>query len=603
MVEDEQEQSNNEEEESYSSMSLNSTFKIIYDFFLIPFIVSLIVTVLLYLVFTRYTNYDIWVIIILLVVAFILILYIVSYIIYMPKPRIHYMMSIVTGDVKSLDELPFTHMENKENEFMAIGSTPIVIDGKTHIFLGGSKEQDDSLLIWNDTEGKYEDIIDKTNLSDKSRQTMSAVSFDFDGDGKTDLIIGRVGEVVIYKQLSGYQFKKIVIALPKDKVPTALSISDFNKDSKPDIYISYFIPQNKFRGAIFNDPKHNRDNQLLMGLGNMKFRDVTVRTKSAGKSNTFTSAWIDIDNDSYPDLVLAHDSHEVEILRNKQGKGGREFESTTPFDGKGNWMGIGAGDLDKDGDTDLFLTNIGADFSKSEASQGDIRKDQKQIFKHILLRNDGQFKFTEISDELDMSGDGFGWGAIIEDLNHDGKMDILFGENFAMNILTKIFPGVGYYYKNITREKNTKYPKMTMKREFTYRNPGMAQTPMLADTKGDGIKDVIWVNMTGNSYIQQRKPDDPELVNNNYINVKLPDAAEFVNAKVIVTLEGGKELMQEVIQGGTGFGGKNNEFLTFGLGKATKIKEVRVHTIHDSTFSIQSPQLNSTIMLKMMKEG
>ncbi len=55
------------------------------------------------------------------------------------------------------------------------------------------------------------------------------------------------------------------------KFPLALSISDYNKDNKPDIYVSYYINFNKYKGTVFNDPSHNRKNVLLQGQGNDKF--------------------------------------------------------------------------------------------------------------------------------------------------------------------------------------------------------------------------------------------------------------------------------------------------------------------------------------------
>ena len=172
---------------------------------------------------------------------------------------------------------------------------------------------------------------------------------------------------------------------------------------------------------------------------------IILKKKEKKKIHYYYYYYVDLNNDTWPDIVLSNDSGEIEILENKQGK---YFKTHKPYNYKGNWMGVGIGDINNNGKQDLFLTNIGTDVKDDKFAYGDIKKDQKQTFKHVLLRNDGEFRFTEISDKMGVSHKGFGWGAIIDDLNMDGKMDLLFSEGFQMNPLYLLFPGVGYYYEN-----------------------------------------------------------------------------------------------------------------------------------------------------------
>jgi hypothetical protein len=592
------------------------------------FIPVFVMVILLHFILTRFTNFD-WFgylgIIILFVCSVILFMIFVR----LPNPRKYYLLSIYNGDDKRLHNMTSKDSRPSDYEVLQkfaidrlepyIGSTPIEVSGKTHIFLGGYFEHNDQLLVWNDVMGKFNNVILDSGLDDKTSDdsTLSAMSIDLDGNGKQDLIVGRKKNVCLYKQMSDGKFvKEVLYNNPKNTIPLAISVSDFNKDGRPDIYVSNFTEMKKFRGAVFNDPSHNKDNILLQGVKktgidnnkekyDIKFKNVTSEMGAKGKSNTFTSAWVDLDKDGFPDLVLAHDSSEVEILRNRgiNEKNGEHlgFESIIPYEGKGNYMGLGVGDIDHDGDMDLFFTNIGVEHQesvgKSAIVSGDLRKDQAHLQKtqHILLRNDGNFKFTEIGEKTGIDGKGFGWGAIIEDLNMDGKMDILFGTNFMMYYLSDLLGrNVGYYYKwiGLNRDGMPQY-----KREFKYLTSSYNQTPMLVDTQGDNVKDVVWVNMAGRTQIQLRDTSD---LDGNFLNVKLPENTDFVNAKVVIELGNGKVMYNEVIQGGVGFGGDQENVISFGLGEESVVKEVRVHRLDGKIYKVSNPNINSTLTLRQL---
>jgi hypothetical protein len=245
-------------------------------------------------------------------------------------------------------------------------------------------------------------------------------------------------------------------------------------------------------------------------------------------------------------------------------------------------MGIGAGDIDNDGDIDLFLTNIGTDTKKNKMSLGDIKKGQKQDFKHILLQNDGNFKFTEISKEKGINGEGFGWGALLHDWDNDSNMDLIFSENTFLYPKHYLFPNPGQLFLGGSKK---------LKRNFKYPNRNFGQTPLITDVNRDNKKDLIWINMSGPSltYLNNN--------NNNYIIISLPMKAEFLNCRIVVDT-GKKKFYRENIQGGTGFGGDTNDNnIQVGLGSISKIKEIRVYTITDKKYIVKSPKINSVIKL------
>ena len=70
---------------------------------------------------------------------------------------------------------------------------------------------------------------------------------------------------------------------------------------------------------------------------------------------------------------------------------------------RGYGMGVAAGDIDRDGDVDLYVTNYGPD---------------------VLLQNNGDGSFTDVTEQYGLGHPGWGASASFVDWNHDGHLDL-----------------------------------------------------------------------------------------------------------------------------------------------------------------------------------
>ncbi|MCP4450597.1 MAG: VCBS repeat-containing protein, partial [Planctomycetes bacterium] len=86
--------------------------------------------------------------------------------------------------------------------------------------------------------------------------------------------------------------------------------------------------------------------------------------------------------------------------------------------------GVALFDFDNDGDIDLYFLN-GAALKGTQA---------KTVARNALYRNDGGWKFTDVTESTGVGDPGYGLGVAIGDYDNDGHRDI-YVNNFGPNVL------------------------------------------------------------------------------------------------------------------------------------------------------------------------
>ena len=493
---------------------------------------------------------------------------------------------IVKTNIQKFKEIQvdFHHKwDDTVHPFLAAAVIDIDQDQKMEIFVGGGNNQADGLFSYQN--GKLVNIIQATGLSSLAA-THGATSIDMDNDGDVDLLVARDNGIFLYLNNQGvFQKNKIPVNFPKNSIPLNIAVADIDKDQDLDLYISVFVSFPAFRSATYNDPEHAKTNILLLNKGDLIFEDITSSSGTASKNNTFTSAFLDLDGDQWQDLVVAQNTGEIEIFRNL---GSGVFEPVPLRTDYGFWMGLVVGDIDEDGDQDLFFSNVGKTIP-SFLTRGDLRDDQQDTLGWLLLLNEGNFKFKDVTKQYNLINRGFGWGGVFEDLNHDGMLDLLVAQNYIKWPFHKIWklPARTTLQLPSSKGGNAFFHFADLGLENSY----FGQAPLIVDIDNNGVQDVLWINMDGplRAFLNQTTA--------NYLTVVLPDNLEFLGARVTIKTNAKTSYTRESLAN-IGMSTDQTTELSFGLGNSASVSQVIVQKLDGEKILIENPKINQKLFIK-----
>lgn len=505
-------------------------------------------------------------------------------------------------------------------------------------------------LYRNNHDGTFTDVTAAAGVGFKG-VGMGAAWADYDNDGDLDLVVTSYDRLVLYRNRGDGTFEDVSAPAGLDKHRgfwAGASWADYNRDGRADLYICGYVKyqfKSDFAGRaskqftevvpfMLNPSSYPPERNLLLhNNGDGTFTDVA---KKAGVENlsgrSLSAAWADYDADGWPDLYVANDISDNVMYRNLgNGRFADVSHAAWVADYRGA-MGLGVGDWDVDGDTDIFVTHWMAQenalysnlivtpgsavaaVSPTASGQADRRTPVRPpALQPAALpvaavgtpppqRPNAARPRLRFQDVADMEGLGqialqaIGWGTSFFDYNNDGLLDL-----FVVNGSTfqeeqnprRLVPMKNFLFWNKGPEEG--FFEVREVSGAVFREARVGRGAALADYDNDGDVDVFVVNHGERPWLLRNEGG----TNNHWLKVRLrgqrSDRTAF-GARVEIETERGRQNQEIASQ--SSYLSQSALEAHFGLGQSARVRRLTVRFLSGVTRELADVAADQTVVVE-----
>ncbi len=232
---------------------------------------------------------------------------------------------------------------------------------------------------------------------------------DYDNDGDTDLFVTSTTVAGLLRNDGTGVFQNVAATagVAAKGTSAAVTFADFDADGWLDLYVGRQpVPGDNAVAA----------NLLYRNLRNGRFEDVTSAASVGGLGKTMAVVASDVDGDGYPDLLVCNDvASGLDGNIVYKNSGSSTAGMTGRFSALGtvisfDCLGGGAGDYDRDGDTDYYWAAIGNNI---------LWKNAAGVFTDVATAQTVTLAKDSCTSQTTAS-----WEAGFHDLDADGWLDL-----------------------------------------------------------------------------------------------------------------------------------------------------------------------------------
>jgi hypothetical protein len=504
-------------------------------------------------------------------------------------------------------------------------------DGDGHEDIYFCNQLGPNALYRNKGDGTFVEVASEAGVALGDRVCVAATFVDYDNDGRQDLFVTSTrGGNVLFRNMGNGKFKDVTKQAGLSHVghsQTAVFF-DFDNDGFLDLLLTntagwttdtydkpsqHWLGKGDIGGVILSPKEHNI---LYRNNGDGTFTDVTEKAGLKGLGWAGDAVVFDFDGDGYLDVFVTNMFGRCQLYRNNGN--GTFTDVTLKVLGRTPWGGLGAKafDFNNDGRLDLYVVDMHSDMwmgrdmdheseimakasekqkfaylygpkalldpdlieREKELAQQVGFKHEELIFGNAFYRNDGNGKFTEISDQAGLET-FWPWGIATGDFNNDGWEDVFLPSGMGypfyywpnyllMNQGDGTFRDLAAQAGIEPPQRGTEFPNKINGRPAT-RSSRCAVT---ADFNNDGRLDIVTNNFNDQPYYFKNQAPAK-----NYVAFRLTGTRSNRDAiGAVVRLYQGGEIMTRQVQAACGYLSQSSRTLHFGLGNHRAIERVEI---------------------------
>ena len=440
-------------------------------------------------------------------------------------------------------------------------------------------------LYRNNGDGTFTDVTEQAGIRTDGTFFFGVAVADFDNDGFPDIYMTGYRHSVLYHNNGNGTFTDVTAkaGVGDDGAwATAAGWFDYDRDGKLDLLVTNYVQfdadhpvscgENKpgYRAYCHPDSFPGNSPRLYHNNGDGTFTDVTKKAgllNNDGKSLAVVLA--DLNNDGWPDIFIANDTQRNFLYLNNGDGTFRDVSYTSGAgfseDGKPEaGMSADAADVRNRGVYDLYVSHLDFELNRYYRNNGD-----------------GSFTDATISSGLGQTNyRNSSFGARFFDFDNDGWRDLLVTTGHILDNIAKYHPSVTYaeerkLYRNLG---NGKFTDVTSSQDAAFRAPRVGRGLAIGDYDNDGWLDFLVGNNGEDAQLFLNEGgSEPAAKKNHWLGVRLigtKSNRDGIGAALKITA--GDFVSYDQAKGGMSYCSAQDPRLHFGLGSHTKVDTLEI---------------------------
>jgi enediyne biosynthesis protein E4 len=437
-----------------------------------------------------------------------------------------------------------------------------------------------SALYRNNGDGTFSDVTAKAGVAAEGLFGMGVAVGDYDNNGFPDLFVLGYGRCILYHNNGDGTFRDVTAQAGVEnsgRWGSSAAWFDYDNDGRLDLLIANYVdwaPDNNFwcgdhgpglRSYCHPDNYHGQAPTLYHNNGDGTFTDVSLRSGVGAKpGNGLGVVTFDYDDDGWQDIFIANDSMPNFLFHNNHDGTFREVGYmagvAVSMDGTSEaGMGVDAADASGKGRMDLMVTHLDSQLARFYQNRGE------GVFDDATLRSKISYATFHMS----------GFGTRFMDYDNDGWRDVFMADGHILDNINRYRSGVRYaepklMFRNMGRGI---FENVSDRLGEDFQRPRVSRGAAIGDFDNDGDLDVL-VNNNGEA-AQLLRNDGGNA--NHWLEIFLIGTRsnrDGVGARVKVTT--GDGTLYDQRKGGMSYQSAQDPRLHFGLGAHTTVDALEI---------------------------